>query len=445
MISLRRQLWSNGVLSILGLALMLWLSGRWLLQQGLYQQVGGRLAHDAETLLGGLTWSDGKPRLLQPAPAGVYEQPRSGHYFVILLDDGSVLRSRSLWDEQLPVSGLPVGSTSVETDQSLAGQAVLLRRAGYSKQGHTVTIVMGEEIETVEEVMERLDIAFLVLTVLAVVLFMSLQGLAIRRILSPLGEVRIQLQQLAQGDRQAIDVAVPQEVQPLLDALNHLLSLVNERMLRSREALGNLAHALKTPLNLLQQDIATLPEGTPRESLQDASARIRTIIERELRHARIAGNAMGGEYFLPEKDLSDLGTVLQRLYPAVSLGLDIESDCGQMPFDREDMLELVGNLLDNACKWAAKEVGLELKCHDEGGLLITVRDDGPGIPEGRLQELLARGRRLDEQVEGHGLGLSIIAGIVESYRGVILAAPADAGGAGVTVRLPFPASVRTGG
>ncbi len=238
---------------------------------------------------------------------------------------------------------------------------------------------------------------------------------------------------------------MPQEVQPLLDALNHLLSLVNERMLRSREALGNLAHALKTPLNLLQQDIATLPEGTPRESLQDASARIRTIIERELRHARIAGNAMGGEYFLPEKDLSDLGTVLQRLYPAVSLGLDIESDCGQMPFDREDMLELVGNLLDNACKWAAKEVSLELKCHDEGGLLITVRDDGPGIPEGRLQEPLARGRRLDEQVEGHGLGLSIIAGIVESYRGAILAAPADAGGAGVTVRLPFPASVRTGG
>lgn len=437
MISLRRQLWRNGVLSILGLSLMLWLSGRWLLQQGLYQQVGGRLAHDAEALLGKLSWTDGTPGMSSPVIGGVYEQPRSGHYFVIVLDDGTRLRSRSLWDERIPVRELPPGKSEIEIVDRLADQTVLLRAAGYHKQGHALTIVVGEEVETVEDVLERLDLAFLLLTALAVVFFLLLQGLAIRKALSPLAGVQAQLLQLSQGERRSIDVAVPQEIKPLLDTLNRLLELVNERMQRSRESLGNLAHALKAPLNLLQQDIASLPDEPVRGELRNAAERIHAIIERELRRARIAGNAMGGEYFMPGRDLPDLSEVLQRLYPGISLSMDVEEGCDQIAFDREDMLELAGNLLDNACKWAREEVLLGVKCNGRQ-LVLTVSDDGPGIPKGQLSRLLGRGTRLDEQVEGHGLGLSIISGIIESYGGSIRVDDAAGRPSGTVLRVTLP-------
>ena len=438
MISLRRQLWRNGVLSLLGLALVLWLAGRWLLQQGLYDQVGGRLAHDAEALLAGLRWTDGKAVLVRPELGDVYDQPRSGHYFAIGLEDGRVLRSRSMWDENLPLPVMSAGSSRIEMSDRLAGQPLLLRYAGYRKQGHLVTVLVAEEIESVEEVMEKLDLAFLLLTALAVVFFMLLQQLAMRRTLEPLAAIEAQLGELAQGRRQSIDIDAPRELLPMLDTLNRLLGVLNERMRRSRDALGNLAHALKRPLSLLQQDISGLAEQELRDELQDSTSRIRTIIERELRRARIAGNAMGGEHFAPERDLPELVELMRRLYPAVEVTQRVAGSCSKAVFDREDMLELMGNLLDNACKWAAGEASIELDC--DGELVLTVSDDGPGIPSDRLEGLLRRGARLDEQVEGHGLGLSIISGIVDSYDGSIAVAPVQPDGSGtrITVRLPPP-------
>jgi signal transduction histidine kinase len=223
----------------------------------------------------------------------------------------------------------------------------------------------------------------------------------------------------------------------MLDTLNRLLGVLNERMQRSRDALGNLAHALKRPLSLLQQDIAGLPEAQKlRGELQDSTSRIRTIIERELQRARIAGNAMGGEHFVPARDLPELAELMRRLYPAVRVEHRVVSECGPAAFDREDMLELLGNLLDNACKWAAGEVLIELRCADE--MILTVSDDGPGIPPDQVQGLLRRGARLDEQVEGHGLGLSIISGIVESYDGRIAVEAASPDGRGTRIRVRLP-------
>lgn len=437
MISLRGQLWRNGVFTILGLALVLWLAGRWMLQQGLYDQIGGRLAHDAEALLAGLRWSEGEAVLVRPAPGDVYDQPRSGHYFAIALGDGKVLRSRSLWDEKLPVPAMTPGSSVVETSHDLGPKPLLLRYAGYRKQGHRLTIVVAEEIETVEEVMEHLDLVFLLLTLLAVVFFILMQHLSIRRTLKPLRNIEAQLDELARGGRQSIDVAAPRELMPMLDTLNRLLGVLNERMQRSRDALGNLAHALKRPLSLLQQDIAALPEEGMRDELQESTSRIGTLIERELRRARIAGSAMGGEHFVADRDLPELAELLRRLYPAVSLDLRLGTGCDGAVYDREDMLELAGNLLDNACKWAASKVVLEMSCDSE--LVVAVSDDGPGIPPEQLQRLLRRGVRLDEQVEGHGLGLSIIAGIVASYDGSIAVSSEEAEGQAtrIEVRLPF--------
>jgi signal transduction histidine kinase len=202
---------------------------------------------------------------------------------------------------------------------------------------------------------------------------------------------------------------------------------------RTRNAMGNLAHELKRPLQLL----SIQQEGGRNADMRNTLDDIRNILERELRRARISGSSGVGGAFDPAQEAGAMADVLRKIYPDIDLEVELESRFETTALDRDDMLELIGNLLDNACKFARSRARLTIGRVD-GQLEFVIEDDGPGLEPDQLQQLNRRGRRLDENVAGHGLGLGISRDILDYYRGALDFARSELGGLRVTVQIPLP-------
>jgi len=244
---------------------------------------------------------------------------------------------------------------------------------------------------------------------------------------------------LEQGKIDKLSEDVPTEIKPLVVEFNHLLEQLSLRLERSRNALGNLSHALKGPLNLLVQyfDSDLTQQNNNREFAYQQTSRIRVLMERELKRARLAGNVFSNVRFNPVNDLSDLIELLYQIYQRKNLKIEVNVPTDMPLFgDREDILELIGNLLDNACKWAESRVVCELSL--EQVITVIIKDDGVGISESDIEQLSLRGARLDETIEGHGLGLAIAMDIVKLYDGDISFSSSDIGG--LQVKMTFPIS-----
>ncbi|MNQ99044.1 Virulence sensor histidine kinase PhoQ [compost metagenome] len=276
------------------------------------------------------------------------------------------------------------------------------------------------------------------LGVAALLLILLLQRLTVNRALRPLDQVREQIAQLQQGQRSALDSSVPRELEPLVAQINHLLAHTEDTLKRSRNALGNLGHALKTPLAVLvslagRDELQEHP--ALRANLLDNLQQIEQRLARELGRARLAGDALPGAYFICAEELPGLFSTLAMIHDR-NLRLDWRAAAGlRLPWDREDMLELLGNLLDNACKWAKSQVRLSIECTTDG-YLLKVDDDGPGIEAGQRAQVLNRGTRMDEQVAGHGLGLGIVRDIVDTWGGSLGLEDSGLGGLCVRIQLP---------
>jgi len=278
---------------------------------------------------------------------------------------------------------------------------------------------------------------------LAVGILVTLVGLQmwwVSRGLRPLDDIRAELRALEQGAlRQLTATHAPREVQPLVQQINRLLDLLQKRLERSRNALGNLAHGLKTPLTALMQqfDQPEISQHAELKSrLQQHTHTVHQLIERELRRARVVGVALpAGQYDL-SAEVEALLQTLRMVYRDKNLQIETrvvsESHCR---LDREDLFELLGNLLDNACKWANTRVRLTIVAQPQWQ--FTVEDDGPGVEQQELDKLTLRGVRIDESTAGHGLGLSIAKDLVEHYGGeLILGRSEDLGGFRCSARIP---------
>lgn len=400
-----------------------------------------RLEHDAESLLTALVLRPGEHPVglrgdrLNP----VYQRAFSGHYYRIEVN-GAVLRSRSLWDQDLAVSPAAAGFSAVSRMEGPEEQLLLVRVAGYRKVGQAVTIAVAEDLSPIRAEVRQFQIRYVLFGFAALVVLLFLQRQILRRGLAPLVSTRNELLELERGERRELREAVPDEVLPLVRQINRLLASLQQRLQRSRNALGNLAHALKTPLTLLGQ-IADRDDHF-RDPATAAQARalvekIRTLTERELKRARLAGTAGGGERLDLGQELDALAGVLRQLYRERELLIEVSHPAGlRFAADREDMRELFGNLFDNACKWAKSHVRVSAET-TAAGVRVVIEDDGPGRNEEELAILNQRGVRIDEDsAPGYGLGLAIVQDVLDDYGGrLTLGRSAELGGFRAEVEL----------
>lgn len=422
-----------GVLLIVGLVLAQ--VSLWLFEVGLQRYLESGLRNDAELLLVAIVRGPDGLQLDEQRLSPGYQRPYSGHYFRIDFDGGH-WRSRSLWDLELPQPDQPGLHANFELEKS--NQSLLLLHSEYRKFGQKISITVAQDYTPVQASFAQVQRIGLGLGLAALVLILILQRVTVRRALRPLDTARTQIFQLQQGQRSQLDQAVPLELEPLVAQINHLLAHTEDSLKRSRNALGNLGHALKTPLAVLM----SLTEGEKLEAFPDVRATLREQLqqiqqrlERELNRARLSGDALPGVRFDCDAELPGLFSTLRMIH-GQHLALDSLVAPGLvLPWDREDILELLGNLLDNACKWADAVVRLTIS-HAQGQYAVLIDDDGPGIPAAQRVEMLGRGNRLDEHVNGHGLGLGIVKDIVEAWGGELQLLDSPLGGLQVRIALP---------
>ena len=399
------------------------------------ESVLSRLQDDMEGILAALTVEpNAMPKLEWEHIPDIFKRPFSGHYFQIRQAE-EILRSRSLWDGDLSVEGIGI-SRAVQGPED---QQLLILSRSFTLHGQTVLLSVAEDTSALEATSSYFQKRLLALSFGALLLLLVIQMWVIRSVLKPLTGLKKELQQLESGEREKLEQPVPSEIVPVVEEVNRLLFVLQQRLMRSRNAMGNLSHALKTPLTLMFQILERRSSDNECMQLLEQAKRIEGHINRELSRARTAGQSPGGFWSKPEQDVRDLVSTLEAVYrQQIGIALDI-SKVSNISADREDMMEVIGNLTDNACKWAEGRVSITLR--QQSGLSLIIEDDGPGMKEDEQLLVLGRGVRMDETKQGHGLGLAIVREIVEAYDGRLqLEKSNDLGGLKVSVWLPLSVS-----
>jgi signal transduction histidine kinase len=262
----------------------------------------------------------------------------------------------------------------------------------------------------------------------------------VRRGLSPVNQLRLRLSNLRDGRTRRVEGDYPSEVQPLVDDLNALLAHQERAVSRARAKAGDLAHGLKTPLAVLAQEAARARAGGHAElasAIDQQVARMQRQVDYHLAQARAAasGSAPGARCAIGDS-VDGLVRALQRLHADRPLRIDVAVPADHAAaVERPDLDEMLGNLLDNACKWAGSRVSVASSL-DGGPLVVHVDDDGTGLDPSMRLKVLQRGVRADEAAPGSGLGLAIVRDLAELYGGSIALTDSPLGGLRATLRLP---------
>jgi len=360
-----------------------------------------------------------------------FRTPLSGWYWQIETPAG-LIRSRSLWDRDLPQAASETAMVRGPGEQRLR----MLSRA----------IVMGDrvyrfrvagETDAIQRATAQfslsvsVSLAVLGLGLILAVLFQVAVGLR------PLGRLRRELQRIRSGEVERLEGTFPHELEPVVAELNGLLAHNQEIVERARAHGGNLAHALKTPLSILANEAERGSDHRLAEATRRQLPRMERLINHHLARARIAGTKgtlTGRQPVTPV--LAELLRTLGKLYARRGVHL-ARADGREAVFqgEREDLMEMLGNLLDNACKWAERDVEVRIE-PATGGFAVHIDDDGPGLPAEERARVVERGRRLDENVPGSGLGLAIVADHAKLYRGRLTLADSPLGGLRASLQLP---------
>ncbi len=271
-----------------------------------------------------------------------------------------------------------------------------------------------------------------------------LQMVVLRWSLRPLNRVVDELQQVQRGQLEGMSQRHPRELAPLTESINALIESEREHLDRQRNTLADLAHSLKTPLAVLR---AQLDDGVHaialREELDTQLRRMNNLVSYQLARAASGGHKLFAAPLPIEPHAEEIVSGLEKVYAAKRVICEFEIDpTARFHGEAGDLQELMGNLLENAFKWARSRVLLTVaplpgSPNRRAGLLLAVDDDGPGIAEEDVAHVLQRGVRGDERVQGHGIGLAIVQDLVKDYRGELsVSRSAELGGARFEVRLP---------
>lgn len=390
----------------------------------------------------------GRPTLSVPLSDPRFNRPFGGLYWQVDRNAGpnlpaidGALRSRSLWDQLLAVPadlpldgdihqhriGGPKETTLGAVERTVSIDDVSLR-----------VIVAADESLMIEPVARFNGALWLALGVLGLGLaFAALLQVVVG--LAPLRRLRLALGRVRDGGTRQLEGRFPTELRPLVDEFNSVLTQNAEIVERARTHAGNLAHALKTPMSVLanasrgkDDDFARLVLG----QVETAQKQVEYHLARALAAAAVH---MPGARTPVKLALEGLVRTMQRIYAERRLALVVQPMAAGLMFrgEEQDLQEMVGNLLDNACKWAATRV--EIQARVEGDrLIVRIEDDGPGIAPEKRDTMIRRGVRADEQVPGTGLGLAIVDDLARLYDGQLTLAASPLGG--LLVKLNLPAS-----
>ena len=262
----------------------------------------------------------------------------------------------------------------------------------------------------------------------------------VRRGLTPVNQLRSRLAEVHAGRTRRVDGSYPAEIQPLVDDLNGLLQHQEHTVQRAVSKAGDLAHGLKTPLAVLAQEGERLEHSGHAElgaTISQQVERMRRQIDRHLAHARAAASgATPGAHCHVHESAQGLARTLERLHAGRAIEIRVEVPGAQaVRVQREDLDEMLGNLLDNACKWARSRVKVSSATAGDQ-VVIDVEDDGPGLAAAQREPVLRRGVRADEAAPGFGLGLAIVHDLAELYGGSIELGDSRLGGVRAILRLP---------
>jgi signal transduction histidine kinase len=385
----------------------------------------------------------------------LFELPLSGWYWQVTRIDQSkpeVHSSRSLWDAGLPhlvdhgvvagAGGSRQGYVQGPADQRLR---MVERTIDLGEDGRFLIAVAGDAAEISEEVRAFDGALLITFGVLAVVLLFTTM-FQVRFGLAPLKRISEGLAAIRSGSAERLQGRFPDEIAPLARETNALIDANREIVQRARTHVGNLAHALKTPLSVMMNEASARGEDTLAAKVREQIGIMRDQVARHLERARLAARlTVVGTVTEVQPVVTALARTMEKIHHARGIAIDVEAPAGaRFRGERQDLEEMVGNLVDNACKWARSRVTLEVlpERRNEAGagpfVRLLIDDDGPGLtPLEREQVQLApRGRRLDETKPGSGLGLSIVVELAALYGGELELGTAPIGGLRAELVLP---------
>jgi len=382
----------------------------------------------------------------QPNPD--FSRPGSGLYAIIVGNDGFRWESSSALGRDFDfVRMLSPGETAFEPVETRSGKLYVFSYGVSLDTTDKRSVPLTFAVAQTEDQFER-QVAtyrrtqFLWLAMLGMML-MLLQLFLLRWSLLPLRRVSSDLAHIERGTRDHLDGPYPVELTVLTRRLNAFIDSEREQRSRYRDTLADLAHSLKTPLAVVRSQLET--DGDARSLRGDILDQVRKmdeIVAYQLSRAATSGRRTIAAEEPIAGHAEDLVQSLEKVYAAKNVLCEFEIDDGAaFAGEQGDLLELMGNLVENAFKWASHRVLLTARSSGKGkgrsGLELIVEDDGPGIAEDKIEKILQRGVRGDERVQGHGIGLSIVQDIVKAYQGELhVDRSEELGGARFSVRLP---------
>jgi signal transduction histidine kinase len=418
-----------------------------------------RLVHNEldlalERLSATLTYdNNGKVFPKNELPDVRFRQGLAGRYWQLLADGRPLLRSRSLGDAELSVSA-PPGAKRDAWRQSLDGpdgqklyasvRRIVLKPAAPAEGEKDYLLVVAmdvAEIATLDALNTQLrGNMFTALAILALILIVAAWA-QVSIGLHPLEILRTGVESIRVGNARRMSDDVPTELRPLVTETNRLLEAQEKAIENARARAGDLAHGLKTPLTalgLVAERLRRHQEPDLAAELEQQLKGLSAHVERELTRARIAANSTVTQRTLVHPIATRLLRTMEKLPRGdrISWKLHCQPDFAA-PVEEVDLAEILGNLLDNARKWARSEVTVSARSAD-ANVELSIDDDGPGVSEADHARVMRRGTRLDESVPGSGLGLSITRTVVEAYSGKVVLERSACGGLRVRLSLPRP-------
>jgi len=352
--------------------------------------------------------------------SGFYKPVFSGRYYQLNLP-GQEIRSRSLWDQKLEIEPLERGESRVWQTKGPQNHDIQLLSLGLSSDSLDVdaTLTVAQDLSIGRKIFTQVYGTKMGVNLAMLLAMITGIFLVLRQSFKPINHMQSALSKLREGEITSLEIdKIPPELQGLASTYNELLQYSSKQLERSRNNIGNLSHGLKTPLAVMQQQVEALGLKDPDAAiaLQKQLDLVHKMIERKLASARITGDMLPAAQMQLPKDLDDLCQTLSKVHfhKHIQCNVHIPEKLLRLPLHREDGMELIGNLLDNAHKWAKSRVEISAGVEDDR-ISLTIEDDGPGVASEELAQLTSRGKRLDEATMGHGLGLSIVKDIAEQY------------------------------